>query len=70
MLTLQHNAPDVDVIIIERDDRTVAQNAPFIVSRETTILIKNEYKSNIQQLGGLAYFGGVENDSNQRFVHE
>lgn len=42
MLTLQHNAPDVDVIIIERDDRTVAQNAPFIVSRETTILIKNE----------------------------
>lgn len=39
MLTLQHNAPDVDVIIIERDDRTVAQNAPFIVSRETTILI-------------------------------
>ena len=42
MLTLQHNAPDVDVIIIERDDRTVAQNAPFIVSRETTILIRND----------------------------
>ena len=42
MLTLQHNTNDVDVIIIERDDRTVAQNAPFIVSRETTILIKNE----------------------------
>lgn len=39
MLTLQHNTNDVDVIIIERDDRTVAQNAPFIVSRETTILI-------------------------------
>lgn len=41
MLTLQHNTHDVDVIIIERDDRTVAQNAPFIVSRETTILIRN-----------------------------
>jgi hypothetical protein len=44
MLTLQHNTPDVDVIIIERDDRTVAQNAPFIVSRETTILIYDENK--------------------------
>lgn len=70
MLTLQHNTNDVDVIIIEREDRTVAKNAPFRPT-ETTILIKNEYeKSNIQQLGGLAYFGGVENDTNQGFVHE
>ena len=38
MLTLQHSTNDVDVIIIERDDRTVPHNAPFIVSRETTIL--------------------------------
>lgn len=42
MLTLQHNTNDVDVIIIERDDRTVARNAPFIVSRETTILILDD----------------------------
>ena len=70
MLTLQHNTPDVDVIIIERDDRTVAKNAPFIVSRETTILIKNEYKSNIQRFGGLAYFGGIEDDSNQGFADQ
>ena len=48
MLTLQHNAPDVDVIIIERDDRTVAQNAPFIVSRETTILILDDGNKDYQ----------------------
>mgnify|MGYP007012479445 CR=1 FL=1 len=57
-----------EIIIIERDDRTVAKNAPFRPT-ETTILI-NEYKGNIQRFGGLAYFGGVANDSNQRFVHE
>lgn len=51
MLTLQHNAPDVDVIIIERDDRTVAQNAPFIVSRETTILILNDGNKDYQDKG-------------------
>lgn len=51
MLTLQHNAPDVDVIIIERDDRTVAQNAPFIVSRETTILILDDGNKDYQDKG-------------------
>ena len=48
MLTLQHNTHDVDVIIIERDDRTVAQNAPFIVSRETTILILDDGNKDYQ----------------------
>lgn len=48
MLTLQHNTNDVDVIIIERDDRTVAQNAPFIVSRETTILILEDGNKDYQ----------------------
>ena len=51
MLTLQHNAPDVDVIIIERDDRTVAKNAPFIVSRETTILILDDGNKNDKNKG-------------------
>ena len=51
MLTLQHNTPDVDVIIIERDDRTVAQNAPFIVSRETTILILDDGNKDYQDKG-------------------
>lgn len=58
MLTLQHNTPDVDVIIIERDDRTVAQNAPFIVSRETTILIRNEQpREKYQHFGDCAERG-------------
>ena len=48
MLTLQHNTNDVDVIIIERDDRTVAINAPFIVSRETTILIWDDGNKDYQ----------------------
>ena len=51
MLTLQHNTPDVDVIIIERDDRTVAINAPFIVSRETTILILDDGNKDYQDKG-------------------
>ena len=51
MLTLQHNTNDVDVIIIERDDRTVAQNAPFIVSRETTILILDDGNKDYQDKG-------------------
>lgn len=51
MLTLQHNTPDVDVIIIERDDRTVAKNAPFIVSRETTILILDDGNKDYQDKG-------------------
>lgn len=48
MLTLQHSTNDVDVIIIERDDRTVPQNAPFIVSRETTILIYDDGNKDYQ----------------------
>ena len=51
MLTLQHNTNDVDVIIIERDDRMVAQNAPFIVSRETTILILDNGNKDYQDKG-------------------
>ena len=51
MLTLQHNTHDVDVIIIERDDRMVAQNAPFIVSRETTILILDNGNKDYQDKG-------------------
>lgn len=51
MLTLQHNTPDVDVIIIEWDDRTVAKNAPFIVSRETTILILDDENKDYQDKG-------------------
>ena len=53
-LTLHHNTNDVDVIIIERDDRTVAQNVPFIVSRETTILI----------------YDGNKDDKNKRLGNE
>ena len=44
-------AIDVDVIIIERDDRTVAINAPFIVSRETTILIWDDGNKDYQDKG-------------------
>ena len=50
-LTLHHNTNDVDVIIIERDDRTVAQNVPFIVSRETTILIWDDGNKDYQDKG-------------------
>ena len=59
-----------EIIIIERDGRCVLRGAPFRPTETKTIAINEYDKSNIQRFGGLAYFGGVEDDSNQGFADQ